>query len=169
MNNKLLAYSHCTGRDWHNRKQWALIPVPVSDQWKHFHMVLILHFGAFTFPCSVNKPLGTIRIDLSTIWTMVREIEFVSSYKVLLLDIMECTKTLMLLSFHTCLKQKCSQATSRSSHHSTQVSQHKIDALVYLEIVIARVDMWRLTSQRSLFSCTVAVYATVDLKIFLWS
>ena len=37
-------------RDWHNWKQWVLVPVPVSDQCEHFHMVLYFPFGACTGP-----------------------------------------------------------------------------------------------------------------------
>ena len=50
-------------QDWHNRKQWVLVPFPASDQCEHFCTIL----GPFVlvlfpvpvpvpFPCSVNKP-----------------------------------------------------------------------------------------------------------------
>ena len=37
--------------DWHNRKQWVLVPVPVSDQCEHIYKVL--YFG----PCTGPAPL----------------------------------------------------------------------------------------------------------------
>ena len=63
-----MAYSHCAERerdphreqDWHNRKQWVLVNVPVSNQCECFYMVLTFHLVPVqvpvAFPCSVNIP-----------------------------------------------------------------------------------------------------------------
>ena len=45
---EMLSCSHCREQDldwyrkrnWHNKKQWVLAPVPVSDQSEHFYIVL---------------------------------------------------------------------------------------------------------------------------------
>ena len=37
-------------RDWHNRKQWVLVPVPVLDQCEHFQMALYFPFSTCTGP-----------------------------------------------------------------------------------------------------------------------
>ena len=60
---EVMAYSHYTGtgtglyrnQDWHNRKQWVLVPVLVSDQSEHFYMVLYFPFGPCTgpYPCPI--------------------------------------------------------------------------------------------------------------------
>ena len=39
-----MAYSHCMGPGrgnghWYNRKQWAVVPVPVLDQCQHFCII----------------------------------------------------------------------------------------------------------------------------------
>ena len=56
-----MAYSHCAERerdphreqDWHNRKQWVLVNVPVSNQCECFYMVLYLPFSPGTGPGSI--------------------------------------------------------------------------------------------------------------------
>ena len=60
-NSVLMAYSHCTEsdkeqyreRDWHKRKQWVPVPVPVSDQCEHIYVILYFPFGSCISPSSV--------------------------------------------------------------------------------------------------------------------